>query len=556
MTFVVRQLAEKAIEHQSQQFLIFVDLRKAYDSVPRDALWLAMEKLGVPESLIEIVKSFHEGMEARVRVGEDMLEEIEVKKGLRQGCTMAPTLFNLYSCIVVERWLERVKDIEGAGTFVFCKLDQKLFRRSVKGATREFISECQFADDIALLATTRTAAETVTREYQASAMDFGLTVSIEKTKFMAVGWGVTDSDLEPISVNGGTVEHVHEFPYLGSLIAEDGRIDREIDRRIANASKAFGALRQPVFCDKILSIHTKRKIYQACVLSVLLYGSECWTPLRRHLKRLDSFHHRCIRTVLGVTNKQQWEEHISSEMVRERWGDTENVAVKIQKRRLEWLGHLARMSNHRSPKIVLFSWLLHPRPCHGTRRRWRDVLKRDMKEAGIPAGSWYELAQRRKEWYKAYSEGVAVHQQQLNTRGQLGARSIKCDLCMRLFRREADRARHKCTEERAKPVKEQSGSVKCGECGRWFKSRGGLTVHKCSSGDQSQASSLISSAEEVICRDCQRKFRRPGDLKRHKCKGEREKPVQDQKGAIQCSTCGRWLRSRGGLAVHKCRSTN
>ena len=86
MTFVVRQLAEKAIEHQSQQFLIFVDLRKAYDSVPRDALWLAMEKLGVPESLVEIVKSFHEGMEARVRVGEDMLEEIEVKKGLRQGC--------------------------------------------------------------------------------------------------------------------------------------------------------------------------------------------------------------------------------------------------------------------------------------------------------------------------------------------------------------------------------------------------------------------------------------------------------------------------------------
>ena len=64
---------------------------------------------------------------------------------------MAPTLFNLYSCIVVERWLERVKDIEGAGTFVFCKLDQKLFRRSVMGATREFLSECQFADDIALL---------------------------------------------------------------------------------------------------------------------------------------------------------------------------------------------------------------------------------------------------------------------------------------------------------------------------------------------------------------------------------------------------------------------
>ncbi len=138
MTFVVWQLSEKVIEHRSKQFIIFVDLKKAYDSVPREALWVVMEKMGVPEYLTNIVKSFHEGIEAPVRVGEDLLEEIEVSKGLRQGCTMAPTLFNLYSCAVVERWLERVNHIKGAGTFVFCKFDQKLFRRSEKGATKVF----------------------------------------------------------------------------------------------------------------------------------------------------------------------------------------------------------------------------------------------------------------------------------------------------------------------------------------------------------------------------------------------------------------------------------
>ena len=88
MTFVVRQLAEKAIEHRTQQFLVFVDLMKAYDSVPREALWMAMKKLGVPGHLIDVVKSFHEGMEARVRVGGELLEEIEVRNGLRQGCTI------------------------------------------------------------------------------------------------------------------------------------------------------------------------------------------------------------------------------------------------------------------------------------------------------------------------------------------------------------------------------------------------------------------------------------------------------------------------------------
>ena len=95
------------------------------------------------------------------------------------------------------------------------------------------------------------------------------------------------------------------------------RIHVEVDKRIPNASKAFGALRQAVFKDKHLTIATKRRIYNACVLSVLLYGSECWVPLRRDLKKLNSFHHKCVRTVLGITNQRQWEEHIMSTEVRE-----------------------------------------------------------------------------------------------------------------------------------------------------------------------------------------------------------------------------------------------
>ena len=47
-----------------------------------------------------------------------------------------------------------------------------------------------------------------------------------------------------------------ELPY-GSSIVANGRIDDEIDRRIANASKAFGALRQAVFKDTNLFITTK-----------------------------------------------------------------------------------------------------------------------------------------------------------------------------------------------------------------------------------------------------------------------------------------------------------
>ena len=75
------------------------------------------------------------------------------------------------------------------------------------------------------------------------------------------------------------------FTYLGSVVSSNGRIDAEVDKRIANASKAFGALHHAVFNDRNLTTNTKRQVYEACVLSIL-YGSECWTPLRRHLNRL------------------------------------------------------------------------------------------------------------------------------------------------------------------------------------------------------------------------------------------------------------------------------
>ena len=101
-------------------------------------------------------------------------------------------------------------------------------------------------------------------------------MNIIKTKFMAVGHDIAEEATQPISLEGGEIEHVSEFPYLGSSIAVNGRTDDEIDRRIANASKAFGALRQAVFTDANLSITTTRLLYQACVLSVLLYRGEYW----------------------------------------------------------------------------------------------------------------------------------------------------------------------------------------------------------------------------------------------------------------------------------------
>ena len=86
--------------------------------------------------------------------------------------------------------------------------------------------KCEFADDVALLVTTHTAAEAAISAYSSEARKFGLTVSTPKTKFLVVGHGVQEEELLPMSINGGTIECVK---YLGSLIAASGRIDAEVD---------------------------------------------------------------------------------------------------------------------------------------------------------------------------------------------------------------------------------------------------------------------------------------------------------------------------------------
>jgi len=52
-----------------------------------------------------------------------------------------------------------------------------------------------------------------------------------KTKFAVVGTIVSDEDKRPLAVGDDFIEWVEQFPYLGSLISDDGRFDAEVERR-------------------------------------------------------------------------------------------------------------------------------------------------------------------------------------------------------------------------------------------------------------------------------------------------------------------------------------
>ena len=104
MIFVACQLLEKTREHQNSLFTLFVDVGKAYNSVPRETLWQVLERCGVSPMMLKEVKSVHVGMQAGVRGEASVSDSFEVSNGLRQGCTLTSTLFNLYFSAEVASW--------------------------------------------------------------------------------------------------------------------------------------------------------------------------------------------------------------------------------------------------------------------------------------------------------------------------------------------------------------------------------------------------------------------------------------------------------------------
>ena len=68
------------------------------------ALWSVLKKCGISPTVMSVVKSFHDDMQAEIRVGDTITEWITVQNGLRQGCTLASSLFNIYFCAMMAYW--------------------------------------------------------------------------------------------------------------------------------------------------------------------------------------------------------------------------------------------------------------------------------------------------------------------------------------------------------------------------------------------------------------------------------------------------------------------
>ena len=132
--------------------------------------------------------------------------------------------------------------------------------------------------------------------FETTASQLGLHISWQKTKIQNLGAG--DSTPCP-PVCDHSLEEVTEFTYLGSVQSTSGRCQPDIIRRIGIAFTAMHSMNK-VWRQTRLQLQTELRLYQTCILSILLCGSETWTLLQEDLRKLEAFHMRCQRMILGI----------------------------------------------------------------------------------------------------------------------------------------------------------------------------------------------------------------------------------------------------------------
>jgi len=130
-----------------------------------------------------------------------------------------------------------------------------------------------------------------------------LTVNVEKSKEMKVSKNGEQNEIN-ISLNGRRMEEVNAYRYLGVDIANDGKINEEVNHRIGEANKVSGGL-QKLWKKRSVSVEAKVGMYEGIVEPSLMYGSEVWSLNVHERKRVEAVETNCnVRRIDRVRNDE------------------------------------------------------------------------------------------------------------------------------------------------------------------------------------------------------------------------------------------------------------
>ena len=247
--FNLRILCERYLQHQQDLYHVFIDFKKAFDRVWHKALWSTMRLYNINANLIQVIENLYNKATSAVYLNGDIGDWFRTTVGVRQGCLLSPTLFNIF----LERIMtDALEDHQGTV--------------SIGGRT---ITNLRFADDIDGLAGKEEELASLVDRLDNTSAAFGMEISAEKTKLMTNNANGISID---IRINGEKLDEVDSFKYFGAVVTDQSS-KPEVLSRIEQTTAALARLKT-IWNDKHISLSSKIRLMLSLVISALLYACE------------------------------------------------------------------------------------------------------------------------------------------------------------------------------------------------------------------------------------------------------------------------------------------
>ena len=230
---------------------------------------------GIPDQIINAIKVLYTNTIAKVLTPDGETEQFDILAGVLQGDTLAPFLF----IMVLDYALRISLDSHNSLGLL---LKPKLSSRQ----PAQYLTDLDFADDLAIILKSIKNAETLLQSLEGAAAAVGFICNESKTEFISTTY--TKDSL--LSFSGTSINRVNDFIYLGSHIMESYKDFK------ARKGMAWAA------CNKLDKIWTsdlhkdiKISLFRSVIEPILMYGSETWTLTAKQQKHLDGTYTNLLR---------------------------------------------------------------------------------------------------------------------------------------------------------------------------------------------------------------------------------------------------------------------
>ena len=350
--FVLNQMIEYKVRVGGRLYCAFLDIEKAYDRVDRNILCKVLEKIGLSEKWVKVIRSMYENTRAKYSLGDT---ESDWVRSVRQGCILCPLLFGLYT----EELAVRVKRT-GLGVRV----------------GNEKLSLLLYADDVVILSENAEDLQKMLNEVTGYGRDFRVKFSYEKSQVLVVNGQVEDEG-KTWQLGDQVIQRVSEYKYLGVWLNEKGceKAKAEIIRK---ARQWYGRL-SSVSRFRANGYEIMRGLWKGMAVPGIMYGMNVMTWTNSEIDKLDVIQNRVGRVALGA-NRYVGVEAIRGDM---GWSTFDERWMKAM---IQYRVRLSKMQYDRWARKVYYLFDRESKWDRGCRKRMRKVGMREGYSIRVEVG--------------------------------------------------------------------------------------------------------------------------------------------------------------------------